>query len=218
MGAEDLNLPLRPPRDGPQAGEVRLLFFPVCRHSPLEDLRAQGGARGIGPELTVMKVGIPRVEEPSIPSLDGHRAVTERMAGQRHLQDLRRNARRVVYTGEALPGRAPHLAEGPVRAVGPLHGPVAHAVEEGAGRMGGGVLVGQDVDSRLGGVGDAAEVVVVEVGEHDVAHILGAEAEAPELRDGGHLGLEAQAGGELKDPGHHLPGVGQIGETRSPSR
>ena len=79
--------------------------------------------------------------------------------------------------------------------------------------MGGGVLVGQDVDSRLGGVGDAAEVVVVEVGEHDVAHILGAEAEAPELGDGGHLGLEARAGGGLKSPGHHPPGVGQIGET-----
>jgi hypothetical protein len=152
--------------------------------------------------LAVEEVRVTGVQQPPVAGVDRDGGVPPRCAGERDEQDLRRQAAEVADRLEA----EPPLAAGPAvrrpgRIVCPLVGPVPPALAPRRRVHRGLVLAGVDVHGRPREVADPADVVEVEVGQHDVPDLLRPVPEPGDLADRGLVGVEPRVG----EPDEPLP-------------
>ena len=143
----------------------------------------------VGRQLDPQVVGVADVQHPAVALPDRHPAVAERVAEERDEQDLglEPEVHGPGLQPEPPPGR---LRVGlPPRPVGELERHVAAVALRDAGVF----LLGQ-VHPGVREVGQPARVVGVAVGEDDVRHVPGAEAERLDLPDGGVVLVELEPG------------------------
>lgn len=106
------------------------------------------------------------------------------------ISTIRGDLVKFLSRGEASPLLALRVVFHDVGLVRPLGAPVAGLLEPRRGDYRAERLGGSDVDLGMREVGQAADVVQVEVRDHDVANIVAAEAELFDLVGGGFLGAE----------------------------
>lgn len=176
-----------------------------------EGLRGAQGERhaGAAGQRGAVEEGVARVEQHAVLGLHGDTGVTARVARQRDEDDAGGHLVQFPGRGEAVP-RLPAGSvldeQGPVV---PLGGPETEPLPPG-GRVDRAPRLGRgDVHPRPGEVRDPPDVVGIEVGEHDVAHVLAPETEALDLAGGGLLGVEERPHGQTEGA-HPARGLGDV--------
>ena len=118
-----------------------------------------------------MVESVPAMQNPVLARINGNRGVPPRVAGHWHQNNAVSNDIERFGSGKTAPRLAAWRVLHQCGSVGPLHASVAHALAQRrrvhrAARLGRG-----DMHERVGKVGNATDVVEIEVGQHDVAHI-----------------------------------------------
>ena len=140
----------------------------VSGDDPLNKTDASGDLR-IGSQLPVVKDRIPGGEEPSAVGVDRDAAVPVGVSGQRNEQYFVRQPDQRANRLESVPRFATGFCVSrEVGAMRPHRGPVANARLESFAGGRGLQLVCVDVDRSPGKVRQAADVVEIEMGLHDV--------------------------------------------------
>ena len=196
----------------PQPGEVVAAEPVDHRLGHLEGHQTGRGTDGRR-DVALVEVRVAGVQDPAVGTADRHARVAAGVPDQGHQQDVVGQHRDGL---EALPGLALDVVGLPPRDVGPVRGEVAEPLAEH--RVHGRVVLGPpDVHRRVREVGQAAGVVRVEVGQHDVGDVAGREPQRRHLRrrrlgrvedraDQEHE-RPAQPGGALLDVGDPDAGV-----------
>ena len=195
----------------------RLAGAVVGGEEALEDVQPRRAA-GRRLDLAVVEVGVAAVQQPAVAAVDGAIPVWPRewpISG-------------ISATSTSRPGRMRTLSKPNQRRRRPRSGARPSAGRASSGRGGSGLvraggvqrcrqLGREDVDLGGGEVGQAAGVVGVEVGDDDLAHVGGGEAERLDLRQRRLLdrGRGAEAGAEDRP---QLGGVARVLACRSRCR
>ncbi len=131
-----------------------------------------------------------------------------RMPDQRHQQDLVAAAGQGADAVEAEPALALRLVDLPFGAMGEMRRAVARLLAEAGPVHRGVVLGGEDMHLGIREVGQAAGMVQVQVGHHDMTHVGGLEAECLHLMQRRLLHAQcrprqrAEAGAEMARVAH----------------
>jgi hypothetical protein len=163
---------------------VLLHHLPVKRRRLLE--RGKRTRHRRGPvNRAVVKVRVAAVQHPAVAGVDRNARVAASVTRQRDQRDARRHLSELLGRGEASPlltVRCVFDDGGPVR---PLHRAEADLLAHRRGSQCAERLRSGDVYLRLGEIGDAADVVGVEMGDDDVPHVVTSKAKLLNLIDGG---------------------------------
>ncbi len=141
----------------------------------------RSGDLGMSIQCAVMVEGVPAVQHPSIPCVDGDACVSAGVAGQRHQHDSRCDLVEFLGGGESPPFLPVGVVLDDLGPVRPLAGAKAHLLLERRFTHSALYFGAGGVDLCVGKVGDAADVVHVEMRDDDVADIGAGEAEALHL-------------------------------------
>src|SRR4051795_5191098 len=176
----DLALPL-----AQQLAQPLLVAQPraaVGLHQPLVGPQPRRAARVADAHLARVEVGVAGVEQPAAVRPDDDAGVAQRVAGQRHEQNLWRQAVQVAHALETEPALAVRAVLPPARDAIPLWRAVAVAADEAVPALAGLPELGlQHVDGGRREVLEPARVVEVEVRGDDVAAGARGEAESLDL-------------------------------------
>ncbi len=141
--------------------------LPVECGGPLECVERTGHRRG-PVDRAVVKVGVAAMQHPAVAGVNGHADVAAGMPRQRDQGDARRHLVEFFRRRES----PPLLPDGGVLddlgAVRPQRGPIACASSTGRDARRSEPLGRGDVYLGVGEIGDAADVVAIEVGDDDV--------------------------------------------------
>src|SRR5690606_27037155 len=160
-----------------------------------------------------MEVGVARVEQPAVAAADRDAGVAERMARERHQEDLRRQALEVTHGGEAVPALATAVFVGaPVGLRRPLLRPVAHAIEDRALRRRVGALGLEQVDPGVREIVQAACAVEVKVRKDDVPDVARIVAQPLELPDRRHFLAQLGAEEKEEEAAQPAPRIGDVAQ------
>ena len=185
----------------------------VLVHHPLVEAQCRRAARSAEVELVVVEVRVAGEQQPAVRLADGDAGVAERVTEQRHEHDLGRQPLEVAHALEAVPALACHaIVRGPPLVAAPLLGAVALAIERGALAHGILDLGTQHVHGRRGKIVEAAGVVEVEMGQHDVAHVGRAVAQCLDLAHGRQLLAKVRIEQAQEEPREPLRGISYVGE------
>ena len=191
-----------------QAGVVAVYLFPVegdqvflcCEHPRYPGVAVEGAA---------VVEGVAGVQNPPVAGVDRDARMPAGMSGQRDVDQAGGNGGEFCGRREPTPRLAEWIVLDERRPVRPLGGPIAQAFPprrrgDGAGHFGGG-----DVDSGVWEVGEAADVIQVEVGDDDVAYVVTAKPESSNLIRGCLAAVQPGPGG-VPDLPYPLCGVGAV--------
>jgi hypothetical protein len=162
---------------------------PVLFHEPLIGGEARR-AGGLGVHLAPVEIGVARIEQPPVGRVDGHARMAGGMARQGDHEDLGRQSGQAAHRVEPEPALAAPVVEAPVAHLVPLLGTIAPPPDEAVAALRGFRLRLQHVHGGLGEILQAARMVEIQMGQHDVAHVPGREAPGRHLRQGGVAVLE----------------------------
>ena len=143
--------------------------------------------------LVAVEIGVAGVQQPAPVVLDGDAGMARGVAGQGDHQNFRRQAGQVAHAGEAVPSLAPGLVEMPIADALPLRRTVAAPTDEAVALALRIPLPLQHMDLGLGKVVQAAGVVEIQMGQHDMADIARTKTQAAELRQGAEFGIVLDA-------------------------
>ena len=166
-----------------QAGLVVESHPPIGRHDHLEQAD-QGRAAPFGSiDLTGVEIGVAGMEQPAAGCIHRDPAMAERVAEQRHQQDLRRQPLKPSDRLESEPRLAFLRIGAIIGAMGPHQGTIAALRLESAPRHRGVQLGGMEMDPRVGKVRQSADMIQIHVGKHDMPDITGRKSQRLDLRD-----------------------------------
>lgn len=141
------------------------------------------------------------MEQPAFSDLNSDAAMALRVTAQGDHQDFRRQTVKLANRIKAEPRLATSGVGSPIADIIPLSGSIALIADERHLFAGGSLpLERENVDAGSRKVLDAAGMVEVEMGEHDVAHIAGGEAQRLNLPDGRVPLLQADIQDERPQP------------------
>lgn len=171
-------------------GEFANTFQTLEAESPvvLEDVRVElekKGAPGIFRfQLRVVEESVTRMEEPAGAVFDGNAAVATGVTREGHEEDFGIEAGNWADGVEAQPPLIRiDLVEAPSRLVAELARAIALMFNPLLRMQGGFVFGLKHVDRGTWEIGEAARLIEIEVGEDDIADVLGFESQKLELPD-----------------------------------
>jgi len=143
-----------------------------------------------------------------------HAAVPPRMAHEGNQEDIvpRVQGPHALEAEPVLPLPLPDI---PLRAVPPMQGAVAALLFHAAAPHGRLVLGPENVDFRMGKIGNPARVVQVEMRGNEVPDVAGLEAEPFNLAEGRRLGVLDRPHGALEEETQAAAQVGHVGRTKA---
>jgi len=140
------------------------------------------------------EIGVAAVQQPAVADPDRDAAMAARMAGKGNEENVASGARQRPHAGEAVPIFSVGFDRRPFRHAGKLDSAVAVALDQRR-RVQRRLEFGRvDMHARPWKVGEAARVIEVEMGRHDVAHVGDAETEIRDLPQRRLRDLEPRAG------------------------
>lgn len=135
------------------------------------------------PDIVLMEIRIPGIEQPAGAGLHGNAGVARGVPGQWDQKYVGSEVDEVAHAPESHPGIAAGSILVPGGRVLPLRGAIAPAADEAARRRRGASLGRQHVNRGRREVADTAGMVEIEVREHNVAHVRGVDWIEGHLRD-----------------------------------
>ena len=152
----------------------------------------------------VMKVGVAAMQQPAVSGVNRHAGMAPGVSGQRDHHDARRYLDELLGRSESAPLLTVRGVLDDLGSVGPLDRAKAKLLATCRCLQRSERLPRSDVDLGLGKIGDAADVVAVEVSNDDVAHVITAKAKLLNLIDGGLRRIQNWA--DQMPRGSHPPG------------
>ena len=177
--AEQLDVADRQPRELAQPGQIGAPRRVVDAHQAFERPQAPRRRAAARLDLGMVEIGVAAMEQPVLRPPHRHAAMSAGVAWQRDQEDLVVRSGNRTHRREAEPGLSLFLDHRPFLDSGNLHRAIAAALDEARPARGGAKLVGVNVDRCAGEIADAARMVEVEMGRHDVAHVAWADSPGP---------------------------------------
>ena len=140
--------------------------------------------------FAVVEIGVAGMQLPAVRAVYRDPGMADRVPGERHHQDFRRQSGQIAHAFEPEPALARGAIAAPFDGIVPLSRPVAVAIERRQAQGRGAQFGIHHMHGRVREILDAAGMVEIEMGQDDVAHIVGPQPETLDLPARGLPGIK----------------------------